>query len=129
MEFQVYTSLKGTRGRDTEANLTLTITGNSDHPPKFLSDFAGGGEKIYDGYSTRTSKFVTAPANDPRRLSLTFENGSHATLHPCFERIQNPEDPLNQLRALPLAIGQMLALSYSDTPNSQDFEIIGFNWK
>lgn len=129
MEFRIYTSLKGTRGRDTEVNLTLTVIGSSDHPPVFLSDFAGGGEKIYDGYSTQASTFFTKPADDPRRLSLIFENKSCATLNPCFERIQNPKDPLNQLRVLPLTVGQILILSYYDTPNSQDFEIIGFSWK
>lgn len=75
MEFKVYTSLKGTRGRDTEVNLTLTVKGNGDTPPKLLSDFAGGGEKIYDGYSTQTSEFTTIPADDSRRLSLNFKNG------------------------------------------------------
>jgi len=129
MEFKVYTSLKGTRGRDTEVNLTLTVKGNGDTPPKLLSDFAGGGEKIYDGYSTQTSEFTTIPADDSRRLSLNFKNGSHATLHPSFERIQNPEDSRNSLRALPLVIGQTLTLSYSDNPSSQDFEIIGLSWK
>ncbi|CRM52938.1 hypothetical protein [Pseudomonas sp. 31 R 17] len=116
MVFSLHTVLEGTRGLDTETNLTLEI--NRATKPQLLSDFAGGFGYIYDGYSLQTSEFTIELDSDPRRLHLKFKDNNTATLNPDFVRAFNPKDPFNQLQVLPLKSGQTLILHrhHNDTP-------------
>lgn len=126
MEYKIYTSLEGTQGLDGEVNLTLEVLRES--PPIWLSDFAGGKGYIFNGYSVHTRKFFIDLDQDCRRIELTFENGSKATLSPAFVRITEPRDPLNQLQVVPLKAGQALPLSSANQALSKQYLITGSSW-
>ena len=126
MSYKLYTSLKETRGLDGEVNLTLRV--KLRLAPIWLSEFTGGCGKIYDGYSLGTRLFNITSDSDGRRLKLLFDDGGLATLSPEFVRSFNPDDPLNQLQAIPLRIGQTLLLAYKDEALAKEYIITGSNW-
>lgn len=126
MNYELYTSLKKTRGLDGEVNLTLRV--KVGLAPIWLSEFTGGCGKIYDGYSLDTRLFDITSDRDERRLKLLFNDGGLATLSPEFVRNFNPGDPLNQLQAIQLRIGQTLLLAYKDEALAEEYIITGSNW-
>lgn len=126
MSYKLYTSLKETRGLDGEVNLTLRV--KLRLAPIWLSEFTGGCGKIYDGYSLGTRLFNITSDSDDRRLKLLFDDGGVATLSPEFVRNFNPDDPLNQLQAIPLRMGQTLLLAYKDEALAKEYIIIGSSW-
>ena len=116
-KYILYTVKSETIGLDTQVNLRLEISRNEI--PTRLSDFAGGVAELYDGYSTSTINFTISLADyDKRRIKLTNSDNDKIELAPEFIRHIDPNDPLNQLREIPLKNGQ----------NLYDYTIINSNW-
>lgn len=105
----LYTAEEKTIGLDTEVDLTLYVTRES--APQYLSDFAGGRAKMYDGYTTYEYKFtIELFSADPRRLVLKgLEGATDFSMSPEFIRKIDPSDPFNQLQELPLKLNQNLS--------------------
>lgn len=116
-KYILYTVKSETLGLDTQVNLRLEVFRN-DIPTR-LSDFSGGVAELYDGYSTEKINFTISLADhDERRIKLTNSNNAKIELAPEFIRHIDPNDPLNQLREIPLKKGQ----------NLYDYKIMNSNW-
>lgn len=111
------TSKIDTVGLDTEVNLRLEIT--REKAPERLSDFIGGSAELFDGYSTRTTRFTIEAADfDQRRICLKSANHKEFIINPEFIRKTPVDDPLNQLTEVPLKFGQHLS----------DYVVRNSNW-
>lgn len=126
MDYEIYTSLQGTRGSDGEVNLTLMAT--RDSPPIRLSDFIGGKGQIYDGYATVTLKFIITPSNDEGSVVLLFDNGLKEILRPEYVRIEHRENREKEIEEVPLITGKFLSLSSSKRWQPDKYEITGSSW-
>lgn len=115
--YVLYTVKSTTKGLDTQVNLRLEVSRTV--APTRLSDFAGGVAELYDGLSSSKSNYTISLTDyDNRRIELTSENGHKINLAPEFIREVKSENPHNQLREIPLSMGQEL----------YDYIIVNSNW-
>lgn len=125
MRYSLYLVKEGTRGYDWEVNLKLEI--DCDVPPIELAEFERGRATLFDGYTTKTSTYLLASSQpDARRIDFLKDEAVVATLNPVLERLVNPIDPLNTLKALPLRNEQILTLHWKQ--ESEKYLITGASW-